>query len=528
MDPAEQARLVAGAWSVLTDAQRVGATVVPPLLVSGVSLVATAAGLLAARLAGGRLAPDAPWTEVARVTFPVRRLAAVLAVVLPFGFALWLGGDTARLAPGSPVARGLVAAAAAWAGHRAAVALVGRRAGLPRGTTGEEARHLLAAALLRGPAWTAIGVIGLGVGAPWGAPDVAALVLAAMAFVAGQRGSGAELARLVGVGRGPSPRVRAALERAVRATGTRPRVVGELDLAVANAWAFPPGDRVLVTPRLLAVVDDDGLVAVLAHELGHLREPVRMRVTRMVVAGGAAAGVGLAVASLVRPEAVPRPAVIAAMLAVFGLVLLGRRVLRRAEDHADAFAAAAGEREAYARALEAIYRENGIPAVLPGAPHQSLHDRMTAAGAPPSWTRPRPPDRMVTAVVLAAVVGAVGLGWGLGLGVLDLGALGPRGAEVAVGTGFGRPSTLAALARSSASPERAAAWWGGAIGIAPDEPRWPAGFAVDLAGRDRCLDAVRALRVANALAEPRGGREAEPAIPEAEAAITACFDRLGR
>ena len=63
-------------------------------------------------------------------------------------------------------------------------------------------------------------------------------------------------------------------------------------------------------------------------------------------------------------------------------------------------------RRPHAVALETIYKQNLVPAVLrkPGA-HGHLYDRLTAAGSPPAWPRPTPPERPnAVARVLVVVV----------------------------------------------------------------------------------------------------------------------------
>jgi hypothetical protein len=55
----------------------------------------------------------------------------------------------------------------------------------------------------------------------------------------------------------------------------------------------------------------------------------------------------------------------------------------------------------YARALEKMYEANLLPVVMRGKGpiHPHLYDRLTAAGAPPPYPRPKPPRRIVLAWV---------------------------------------------------------------------------------------------------------------------------------
>jgi Zn-dependent protease with chaperone function len=161
------------------------------------------------------------------------------------------------------------------------------------------------------------------------------------------------------------------------------------------------------------VLDEAQLAAIARHELGHVSEPPSVLVTR---ATGAVVVVGTLVAA--RPIAglvlSPDPGLL--RLVVSSLVMLGavlflllvvRPLAQRMEQRADAIARRHDAHDGdYARALEALYAANLMPAVtnVRGA-HPHLYDRLVAAGAAPVWPRPAPPSRARLRAAMLACVG---------------------------------------------------------------------------------------------------------------------------
>lgn len=230
----------------------------------------------------------------------------------------------------------------------------------------------------------------------------AALVLAGTALSVGAAmlGTGVAFARLVRLARPASEKAQRAVVAASATTGVRPRGVYELDLTIANAFALPAVGSLLFTPPLVRALDEAQLAAIARHELGHVSEP------RSVVALRVLSATVLFVALVaVRPILGPGPfasepwRLLAAALTLFGAVaftrLVGKPVAQRMEERADAIAAkGVPDDGTYARALEAVYAANLVPAVMNvrGA-HPHLYDRMVSAGLTPSWPRPAPPSR---------------------------------------------------------------------------------------------------------------------------------------
>jgi Zn-dependent protease with chaperone function len=178
------------------------------------------------------------------------------------------------------------------------------------------------------------------------------------------------------------------------------RTLLEVDLLMANAFALPAAGMLLFTPEAVRTLEDGQLAAVARHELGHLSEPRRVVAARMggavfvvvvLVAARPLSGVLAGDLGLLRLLVALLVIIVAAAFSRLVIRPLARRMEERADSIARAHDAHDGE---YARALEALYAANLMPAVThaKGA-HPHLYDRLIAAGAPPVWARPAPPSR---------------------------------------------------------------------------------------------------------------------------------------
>lgn len=255
------------------------------------------------------------------------------------------------------------------------------------------------------PIWGAIAVSS--VVRPMGEDGAVPRLIFALAVVATlASGVGAPLMRWVGLAKPAGERLDALVKSAAAQAGLTPRFVYELDLSRANAFALTTVRGLLVTRALLEQCDDDEVRAVLLHEFGHLKEPLRVRAFRQLTATALFA-LGPICVFIHEPLGMA----IAAVLTMVMVIAL-RRVARRMEEHADE--EAHSETVVYARALERIYQSNLLPAVTGrrGGVHPDLFDRMTAAGLPPSFERPAPPPkrRLALLVVTLGVVAPVA-GW---------------------------------------------------------------------------------------------------------------------
>ena len=189
---------------------------------------------------------------------------------------------------------------------------------------------------------------------------------------------------------GLDARVRALAE----SRGIRLREVAVLRARGANAFAFPLGPSIVMTERLLEILEPGEQDAVALHELGHLLESRMALAARILYPT-------LPLALLLVPATVNTASPLGgvAILAFFYLALrLFARFSRHAEAHADAHAAEGDDEDsvAYAHALLEIHRDRLIPAVTGNAnaaTHPDLYDRLVAVGHRPDFARPEPPRK---------------------------------------------------------------------------------------------------------------------------------------
>jgi hypothetical protein len=156
---------------------------------------------------------------------------------------------------------------------------------------------------------------------------------------------------------------------------------------------------IAVTERLLEVLTSDELAAVVAHEVGHLKEGHKAWWRLGVLWFSCGASFAFA---FVDPEDI-LVFIWTAVAALFALVAGLRAWSRRREHDADEVAVAASDPAVYARALEKLYEVNLVPAALRGGAHPSLYDRLKRAGINPDYARPALPTRNPTWAGLVAV-----------------------------------------------------------------------------------------------------------------------------
>lgn len=469
-----------------------------------------------------KLPADAHWTERARHAFTLRR------TILQSGPLPVLA--TLPLAVGGPVSMGrgivlplVVAVALACV---VAVAFRAENRWVRKIPAGARVRSFLAL-LLAGYAGVVAPLALLAV-RPF-APQVGlgewllslAAVSAAFTF-----GGGLLLARAVGLVRAPPARLVEALVRALP-PGMRPPRVRTLRVLSANAFAVPWLHTILVTEGALEHLDDDGLAAVLAHELEHLREPLAVRALRPLFAVATGLVFPVAISVAVAPELVARPplGVVAALAVAFVYLAAAvgyQRVVLRMEARSDAAAQAASP--AYAAALEAIYRANLSPAVQGRrTSHPDLVERFAEAGVSPPWPAPQPPPSPWPAVATVAFFTFV---LAAGLLVTRLvaarSARDERGCLVAVAL-EGRANDLANLGLvrfTAGAPLEAAPLFRAAAELRPADARWPAWESMSLATAGKCQEASAAMTAAAALAQGNLGYTAG-----AQAALASCTPR---
>jgi Zn-dependent protease with chaperone function len=284
------------------------------------------------------------------------------------------------------------------------------------------------------------------------------------------------LTRWTGISRPAGERFRAIAERAAERAGVRLRSIEQLALPMANAFAFVHDRSVAVTDAALAILDDDELSAICAHELAHLGEPGWVRFIRLSF--GVLFGL-YPVSLIVTLSASQSLTPMTVWLVLIGIPLillvgwtLFLRLAHRMEIRADLLARPAETAPGgYATALEKIYEANLIPVVLgtKRRTHPELYDRMVAAGLTPRYSRPAAPPRGPWLVGLLALILSVTAG---SVVVTDL--------------------VARRIPRAVLAPDAIAFWTAGAMGGTSEEACALAKAAHDRGDEPRELDLYRA------------------------------------
>lgn len=182
-----------------------------------------------------------------------------------------------------------------------------------------------------------------------------------------------------------------------------------IDAPISNAAAFVGSRELVFTEKLLATDSDDEIKAICAHELGHLTEPQKVRLTRLLLPLCALPLIfvkpidsvidpTLNTSSTNSPETAMLYSLLIMLIPVLFCFIVATRLGRRMEKRADQVAAKHHEDPTvYARALERLYQINQTPAVMPRrmrpSVHPDLYDRMLAAGLTPDYPKPAPPAK---------------------------------------------------------------------------------------------------------------------------------------
>jgi Zn-dependent protease with chaperone function len=332
----------------------------------------------------------------------------------------------------------------------------------------------------------------------WRAPVI---MLAGVALVTWLiLGGGLWLARGLGCVHRASPRLAELVERTASRVGIRPRAAWETDLGFANAFALPPTQSLLIARSLLDRLNDEEMIALLAHELAHLGEPravtlVRVSSVYLMLPLGAT---GL----IVNYYGLAAPPVLA--LALFLGMLLVVRLSRRMELEADrvgqAHELSPGD---YARALERIHEVEWLPAVMPGSgqSHPHLYDRLIAAGVEPAYPRPDPPSRWrgmlgTITTLLTMMSGMLALDVGLQL-ARERSEIAILGRIAVTGGSAHSLSDLALFHYRRGEYDQAVILYQAASEVDATSTRHACNLAIVLAHLDRCAEAETVLRDAS-------------------------------
>jgi Zn-dependent protease with chaperone function len=354
-----------------------------------------------------RLGPDAPWYERVRCAHPAQTVSGFALVFPAVTFGVLVGmsrGPLLSLAPGLAIGGIVLVAllASAWPRGRFQERRLGRRRSWVA-----TLRDDWVAVLVMAPQLLIVIALACALRPPASAADAALFALAAAATGVTAFHAGLPVLRWLGAVRPAPPRLHTLVMRTAERVGVSVDRVEEVDWSIANAFALPLSRRLVFTGRCSAILDDEELCAIAAHELGHLCEPAPARAARFV-SGFVLLPFG-AVPLLLDAFGLPGLAIPVGIL--LAAVLALRPLTRHLEERADGVAHQ-GEltQGTYARALEKLYRDNAAPVVgeRKRAPHPHLYDRLLAAGIEPPYPRPAPPSRgwklAGTAVALACAL----------------------------------------------------------------------------------------------------------------------------
>jgi Zn-dependent protease with chaperone function len=177
-----------------------------------------------------------------------------------------------------------------------------------------------------------------------------------------------------------------------RKVGIPVRSVLLLKSDMCAAYALATTGTLLFSTRLLKVLNAGELRAVCSHELAHLSE------SRVIVLLRHAAWFYFLPWVLIKPVFASYGSAGVSLLVLVSLSVqqIMLRVNRSLEKRADKMATESQEEAGvYARALEAVYRDNLIPAVISRRQtHPDLYDRMLSAGITPDYPRPKPAESL--------------------------------------------------------------------------------------------------------------------------------------
>lgn len=335
---------------------------------------------------------DAHWTEHARSLYPVRRSAGlnVTLIAALCGLSAW------EFVPANHDVPSIASVAVAgWFGAYLGMYPLVKRL-FPQFTFGGWLKYVLAIRLLQ------FGVLAVLILAAVIMPDefgwqTIVLAGAVLGFqIALHYGLWFWMGSKVGVFKRVEDSERVA--GIVRQTSERMKIsyhsVWKLQSPMGYAAAMPLQQDLIFSEGLLEKHPDNEVAAICAHELAHLNEPRSIHRLRLISSLG------------YFPFIFTRPVV--HMFGPMGLSLLWmpmaflgiytRQLGRKMEVRADS---AASEREefkgVYAQALERLYRDNQLPAVMPGQRqvHPHLYDRLLAAGVTPDYPRPKAPELLI-------------------------------------------------------------------------------------------------------------------------------------
>jgi Zn-dependent protease with chaperone function len=372
-----------------------------------------------------RRARGTHWSELARLTYPARVLGVkcIILVALPLVFAAGRDGRRIDLLPAVATICFLVVSA--WTGVLAARLALELEFNPAMALTPRPRRAAwVVNGALRGVP-ILIGFLLYAIVSPDGGIAAWAILVSGVLLVAAYMTWGWKfLMRATGLARPAGDRFASIVAELGDRMKIKPNAVFEIALPMANALAYPLQKAMGITDAALAVLDDDEVCAIAAHEAGHLSEPRRITAVRLTAP--------FVVGILVAASAAVRPAIASAGLGGFLAMVLSpwallvwllwyRKIYRRMEERADSlgkeFEPVPG---AYGRALEKLSATNLMPVVMFRPPRRrkkssarmypELYDRMVDAGVTPDYPRPAAPPLWLSRLGMLYVIAASAAG----------------------------------------------------------------------------------------------------------------------
>jgi Zn-dependent protease with chaperone function len=373
-----------------------------------VGSVATVAALLPLARRIQRESPE-HWTEVARQIYPIRKVGIldwfIISVSLLIG--IW---NVGILSPIGPVGGAIIGGLAGFVGNLVVRSWLSRRFfSLPDVDSSFPFRFLASAFVLYLP------YILLGGGAilmprEWSIEVIGILGLAISLAIVLLFGVNIWLAQRLSLLRPTRALLAERVQELAKRRGVLLKGIYVLPMRRVNAVAMPLSRKILLTEGAVATLEEDDLVALAAHEMGHLGQPLSERAALMLFA----CVFGYLPLALLHPisgswgiSAVGAVVVLALLFLLVPAAFISKRSRRREED-ADAFACDdlvfPG---AFATALEKVSRANLMPVVLDSHSdsHPNTYDRLVTAGLQPAYPRPEPPpSRGITPELIGIAV----------------------------------------------------------------------------------------------------------------------------
>jgi Zn-dependent protease with chaperone function len=371
-----------------------------------VYLVARAATWLGMRVAlrPWRRFSGNDWCEEARLIWPARRVGRLSRLILLITLLCTAGrfGWRAELLP--PIATNFLIVVATMVGSIQAAIGWEQRFNPAMALTSRARRGAwIFSWSLYGPVIVFVFLL-VGIGPNLGRTAALWLIPAVVLFLCAYFAWGWMIVmRWTGIIRPASDRLRAIVTGVAGRVGIQPAAIEQLALPMANAFALVRDRSIGMTDAALAVLDDDGIAAICAHELAHLAEPRWVRVTRLsfpFLLGflfTIPPVLLLITANSSPPNILPLLLLAGAMVLVLIALMFYVRLVRRMEVRADEvgtrFEPTPGS---YGAALGRLYSATRVPVVLGSKrrAHPELYDRLIAAGSPPEYPRPKAPPRM--------------------------------------------------------------------------------------------------------------------------------------